>query len=107
MIACHIGGDPPHPGAEASRRIKLTSPAIRPTERLDEDVFRGTRVPNDPQNPAIHFSLELFEKRFERVQVALHEQPEEVAIQLVRHGRLLVLLLLSLKGSIDLEWGER
>jgi hypothetical protein len=46
------------------------------------------------------FDLELSEKRFERVQVALHEQPDEIGLRLVWHGRLPVLLRLSSKGSI-------
>lgn len=58
--------------------------SLRPPECLDKDVFGGAGIPDNPQDPVKNLNLELPERRFECVLVALNEPPEEFAIELVR-----------------------
>src|SRR5712692_5097184 len=85
MIARRVRGNSPHPSAEAPRRVKAGSTAIRPPECFDENVFGDAAVSYNPHHPSINLSLELPKQRFKGVLIALHEPLEEFAIQFVRH----------------------
>ena len=67
------GGDAPRPRLESARRLKARMSAMDAPEGLDREVFSGSRIADDAQNPAVDRTLMLAEEKFECIEIALLE----------------------------------
>jgi hypothetical protein len=78
VIERSVGSDPSRPCPKAARGIEAGVRAMDAPEGFDGEVFGGSRIANDANDPTVDLALMRAEQRLEGVEVAVTELPQHV-----------------------------
>ena len=75
VIECSVGSDTSRPCPEAARGVEAGVRAMDAPEGFDREVFGGSRVADDANDPTLNLTLMPTEQRLKGVEVAVTELP--------------------------------
>jgi hypothetical protein len=78
MIERQVRGDASCPGPEVAIRAKLVPSAVNAPKRLSREIFCRPAVAHNAHNPSVNVALKLPNQRFERIDLAKREPPEQI-----------------------------
>ncbi len=95
MIQRNVGGNPSSPSSETPGWIEARVRTVNPPERFHGQLLGRSGVANDPDNPAIHFSLKLAKQGLEGPDIARGELLQDLRMLFKQLHFLLYIRLLE------------